>query len=191
MENTAEEQRHTEINSDWLLAGGGNRSSSFIQADEEQICIFFFFINFICKLEKEHLHTLPPSAAPHWRTGWTAATPPTARRSSPSAACVRTRPTSSLFHPRCGAVGWLPRRSPSWTAEPPTGWRCSSPPAPGRAPLCLGPPLLLSDWTAGGRTRRERETAPRSRTCAGWEGRRTEVPRERRSDGTAGDVTAA
>lgn len=145
---------------------------------------FAFYL--ICKLEK-HLHTLPPSAAPHWLTGWKAAIPLAAWGSSPLTACAPTLPTFSLFHPPCVAFDSIPLQCSSWTAEPPTGCSCSAPPATGCAP-CPAPPLLLSDWSGEGQTGQEQEKAQRSRTCAEQEGLRSELLTEFQHDATMGDV---
>ena len=137
----------------------------------------------MCKLEKNHLHALPPSAAPHWLTGWKAVFPLVVRSSSPSAASVRTQPTFSRRHPRYVASDWIPRRCPSWTARPPIGCWCSSPLAIGCAP---GPDPRLP---LSARRGRELERAPRSRTCGEWEEPGAGLLRGRRRDGTTGGGT--
>lgn len=151
-----------------------------------QMKVYFAFYLYM-QIEK-HLHTLPPSAAPHWLTVWKSTIPTVA--SSPLTARFQILPTFSLFRPPRGPFGSTRRLCPSWTVRPPIGCSCSSPPATGCAPG-PAPPQLLSDWPTGGPMRQERGTAPHSRTVVERRGQMLVDPPERWHDAKAVDVKAS
>lgn len=113
--NTAEEQEACQKKSDLSVKRQKTGKVYFIWTDEELICNLFLEL---CKLEN-HLHALPPSAAPHWLTGWKTVIPLVAGISSPLMASFQSRPTFSLFRPPFVAFG--SSLAPSWKAQPPIG----------------------------------------------------------------------
>lgn len=139
---------------------------------------------------EKHLHTLPPSAAPHWLTVWKSTIPTVAWSSSPLMVRFQIQPTSSLFPPPHGPFGSSRHLCPSWTVRPPTGYSCSAPPATGCAP-CPAPPQFLSDWLTRERMRQERGTARRNRIVVESGGQMLEDPTGRWRDVTKADEKAA